>query len=168
MPVLPFYQYQQKNHKEFQIKGFPQYNKDSNRNSCKSKSKEPQCRKGSASNSIETPKDLSRTKSKSNLVPLNFPNNSKKQTPQISKVQNNKIERPKSSQVVLRKAQSTKNIHERKPLEERKDLIQNEQKRMSKDNRRESIRKQSLKKQPGVKNMFKKVMQTKKMIKIHK
>ena len=71
MPLLPFYQYPQKYSKDVHFKHIPQPTKDSNRNSCKSKSKDL-CRKGSASNSIDTPKNLSRTKSKSNLVPLTF------------------------------------------------------------------------------------------------
>ena len=75
MPVLPFYQYQQKPQKDFQFKIFPQANKETNRNSCKSKNV-----KGSASNSIETPKNLSRTKSKSNLAPVNIEHHSKRPT----------------------------------------------------------------------------------------
>ena len=159
MPVLPFYQYQQKSHqKGMQLKVLPQTNKDS-RNSCKSKDF---TKKVSANNSIETP-NLSKSKSKSNLVPIASTNCFKKQTiivtTQKPEVKASKI---KSANGSLSKAQSTKNIYERKPLEECRDL------QIRLDSRRESSRKESVKKEPGVKNMFKKVVQAKKMIKLNK
>lgn len=68
-------------------------------------------KKESANNSIDTPKNLSRTKSKSNLVQF------KKTTPTLDKPQSSN----KASHAFLQKAQSTRNIHERRPLEEHRD-----------------------------------------------
>ena len=160
MPILPFYQYQQKPQKGIQLRVFPQPSKDS-RNSYKSKSKDF-VNKISANNSIDTPKNLSRSKSKSNLVPI-ATNCIKKPTVAVLATKPEmKQSKVKSANGSLSKAQSTKNIHERRPLEECKDL----QQRL--EVRRESSRKESVKKEAGMKNMFKKVVQAKKMIKLNK
>lgn len=124
MPLLPFYQYQQKPSKENYLK-VPSF-KEANRLSCKSKSKE-QVKKVSASNSIETPKNLSRTKSKSNLVSVG--ENVSKQ-PTISLVDKSSKSN-RSEQVGLQKTQSSRNVCQRPPLEEKKDFQVREVRRES-------------------------------------
>jgi hypothetical protein len=86
--MLPLYQCpQQKIHKDGRLKtngiGCQLTLKDTNRNSCKSKSNEPTKKvSGSANSSIDVPKNLSRAKSKSNLIPLKFETQAKRSSVQ--------------------------------------------------------------------------------------
>lgn len=88
-----------------------------NLNSKKSKQKHGS-KKFSANNSIEEPKNLSRTKSKSNLVTAFALQHNKRNSVKVS--QNEAVARNdkmKSTQASLIKTQSTKNILERKKSE---------------------------------------------------
>ena len=116
MPMLPLYQCQYKSSKEVPSKGQqPISGKDSNRPSCKSKIKDPLKKISSANNSIDG-KNLSRTRSKPNILPVSIENHRKKVNVAI---ENNypKNDRIKSANGSLQKAQSTRNMLERRPLE---------------------------------------------------
>ena len=113
MPILAFYQY--KNTKESAKVQIP--NKDSNRNSNHPRSKDGKSKRVSATNSTDTPKNLSRTKSKSTLLPIHH-NHTKKVT--ISPLEKHD-KNTKTASSLLQKGESSRSIHQRRPLEERRD-----------------------------------------------
>lgn len=82
MPLLPFYQYNQKGHTEIKSKQQKQIVENANKINkpqAKEKSKEP-TKKGSANTSFDSNKNLSRTKSKSNIVSVHFDHKKKSLT----------------------------------------------------------------------------------------
>lgn len=156
MPSLPLYQHKHNTHKQpHSLKTSAQHintmlkPKDMNKLSIKSREKE-QPKKASLNNSTESPKNLSRSKSKSNLAMLNpdpiLKRNSVKAHQEPPVPQKNK-----SNPVSLHKTSSTKNVLKR---EEPKKLI------------RVGEAVNSVSDKNGLKSMFKKAMQTKKLIKI--
>lgn len=162
MPMLPLYQNNQKKIGR-PIPPHPPKNvvlstnieplrlRDTNKLSIKSKSKD-HLKKVSLNNSLNSPKPLSRSKSKSNLVMLQEPFGKRVSVKPFHEVAGAgvKIQKTKSNPTSLQKAVSQKYLPK-------------------KDEQKKSVRgvqKLDDKKQAGVKNMFKKVMQAKKIIKI--
>jgi hypothetical protein len=126
--------------------------KDVNKLTIKSKSKD-HLKKVSLNSSIDSPKNLSRSKSKSNLVMLHPDHNSKRNSvkPFQEIVILPKNEKAKSNPTSLQKTSSHKNF-----------LKKEDPKKSTKAFEKLD----EIKENNGLKNMFKKVMQTKKVIKI--